>query len=56
MEQLQVGVDTSMIALWLWHKSVAVTQTYLHIHLLLGNGARQNDAAKQQTGSLPPGR
>jgi hypothetical protein len=35
MEQLHVGVDTSMIALWLWHKSVATTQTYLHIHLAL---------------------
>jgi hypothetical protein len=40
MEQLQVGVDTSMIALWVWHKSVAATQTYLHIHLALREVAR----------------
>jgi hypothetical protein len=35
MELLQVGVDTSVIALWLWYKSVAATQTYLHVHLVL---------------------
>jgi site-specific recombinase XerD len=36
---LQVGVDTSVIAFWLWHKSVAATQTYLHVHLALGETA-----------------
>jgi integrase/recombinase XerD len=34
-ELLQVGVDSSVISLWLWHKSVAGTQTYLHVHLAL---------------------
>jgi integrase/recombinase XerD len=35
MELLQAGVDSSVIALWLGHESIATTQTYLHAHLAL---------------------
>jgi uncharacterized cupredoxin-like copper-binding protein len=39
MELFQVGVDSSVIALWRWHKSVAATQTYLQVHLALSETA-----------------
>lgn len=35
MQLLQAGVDTSVIALWLGHESVATTQVYLHADLAL---------------------
>ena len=39
MELLQAGVDTSVIALWLGHESVATTQIYLTAHLALKEAA-----------------
>jgi integrase/recombinase XerD len=42
MELLQAGVDCSVIALWLGHKSIETTQTYLHAHL-----ARKETALKK---------
>jgi integrase/recombinase XerD len=39
MELLQAGVDSSVIALWLGHESIATTQTYLHAHLALKEAA-----------------
>ena len=39
MELLQAGVDCSVIALWLGHKSIETTQTYLHAHLALKEAA-----------------
>jgi len=36
---LQAGVDSSVIALWLGHESIATTQTYLHAHLALKEAA-----------------
>jgi hypothetical protein len=39
MELLQVGVDCSVIALWLGHESIETTQTYLHAHLALKEAA-----------------
>jgi integrase len=35
MELLHAGVDCSVIVLWLGHKSVETTQTYLHAHRAL---------------------
>lgn len=35
MELLQVGVDCSVIALWLRHEGMETTLTYLHAHLEL---------------------
>ncbi|WP_325052126.1 tyrosine-type recombinase/integrase [Sinorhizobium meliloti] len=35
MELLQVGVDCSVIALWLSHEAMETTLTYLHAHLEL---------------------
>ena len=35
MELLQNGIDRSIIALWLGHKSVETTQIYLHANLQL---------------------
>jgi len=39
MELLQAGVDCSVIALWLGHKSIETTQSYLHAHLALKEAA-----------------
>jgi site-specific recombinase XerD len=39
MELLQAGVDCSVIAMWLGHKSVETTQTYLHAHIALKEAA-----------------
>jgi integrase/recombinase XerD len=36
---LQVGVDCSVIALWLGHESIETTQVYLHAHLALKEAA-----------------
>jgi len=35
MNLLQNGIDRSIIALWLGHKSVETTQIYLHANLQL---------------------
>jgi integrase/recombinase XerD len=35
MRLLAAGVDTSVIALWLGHESVATTQIYIHADLAL---------------------
>lgn len=35
MDLLQNGIDRSIIALWLGHKSVETTQIYLHANLQL---------------------
>jgi integrase/recombinase XerD len=39
MELPQVGVDCSVIALWLGHESIETTHTYLHAHLKLKEAA-----------------
>ncbi|ESX41169.1 integrase [Mesorhizobium sp. LSHC422A00] len=39
MELLQVGVDCSVIVLWLGHETVETTLTYLHAHLGLKESA-----------------
>lgn len=39
MVLLQAGVDCSVIALWLVHESVEMTQTYLHAHLAVKEAA-----------------
>ena len=39
MELLQAGVECSVIALWLGHKSIDTTQVYLHAHLALKEAA-----------------
>lgn len=35
MRLLNAGVDTTVIALWLGHESVATTQIYIHADLAL---------------------
>ena len=35
MRLLRAGVDTTVIALWLGHESVATTQIYVHADLAL---------------------
>ncbi|MDP9857559.1 site-specific recombinase XerD [Agrobacterium tumefaciens] len=39
MELLQVGVDCSVIALWLGYEAMKTTLTYLHAHLELKESA-----------------
>ena len=50
MRLLTVGVDTSVIALWLGHEGVETTQIYLHADLAIRNGrslARPRPARRQ---------
>jgi len=52
MRLLRVGVDTSMIALWLGHEQVQTTQIYLHADLEL----KERALAKIAAPNSPPGR
>jgi site-specific recombinase XerD len=52
MRLLEAGVDTTVIALWLGHESVATTQIYIHADLALKERAIARTAPKD----APPGR
>jgi integrase/recombinase XerD len=52
MRLLNAGVDTTVIALWLGHESVATTQVYIHADLALKERALARTAPKD----APPGR
>ena len=52
MRLLHAGVDTTVIALWLGHESVATTQIYLHADLALKERALARTAPPDTT----PGR
>jgi site-specific recombinase XerD len=52
MRLLEAGVDTTVIALWLGHESVATTQIYIHADLALKERAITRTAPKD----APPGR
>lgn len=52
MQLLQAGVDTSVIALWLGHESVATTQVYLHADLAL----KEQALARTTPPNTTPGR
>ena len=52
MELLQVGVDQSVIALWLGHERLETTQIYLHASLKL----KEQALAKTTPSDVPPGR
>ena len=52
MQLLNSGIDTSVIALWLGHESVATTQIYLHADLALKEKALARIAPPNTT----PGR
>jgi hypothetical protein len=54
MELLQAGVDRSVIALWLGHESIEITQIYLDAHLVLKQQALAKTARRTpHRGSLP---
>jgi integrase len=50
MRLLAVGVDTSVIALWLGHESIETTQIYLHADLTIKERALARTAP---TGTRP---
>ncbi|GHC07334.1 integrase [Cerasicoccus arenae] len=52
MQLLQNGVDTTVIALWLWHESIETTQMYLHADMQL----KENAIAKTTATDVPKGR
>ena len=52
MRLLSAGVDTTVIALWLGHASVATTQIYVHADLAL----KERALARTTPDSTPPGR
>ncbi|HET6951747.1 MAG TPA: tyrosine-type recombinase/integrase [Acidimicrobiales bacterium] len=52
MRLLAVGVDTSVIALWLGHESVETTQIYLHADLAI----KERALARTAPTGTPPGR
>ena len=52
MRLLAVGVDTSVIALWLGHESVETTQIYLHADLAI----KERALARTTPTGTPPGR
>jgi len=52
MRLLTAGVDTSVIALWLGHESVATTQIYVHADLAL----KEKAIARTTPLDAPPGR
>jgi integrase/recombinase XerD len=52
MQLLNAGVDTSVIALWLGHESVATTQIYLHADL----GLKERALARTTPPNTKPGR
>jgi site-specific recombinase XerD len=52
MRLLAAGVDSTVIALWLGHESVATTQIYLHADLALKEQALARTAPLEAT----PGR
>jgi integrase/recombinase XerD len=52
MQLLSVGVDTSVIALWLGHESVQTTQIYLHADLAI----KERAIARTAPPDTPPGR
>lgn len=52
MQLLHAGVDTSVIALWLGHESVATTQVYLHADLAL----KEQALARTAPPNTKPGR
>ena len=54
MRLLAVGVDTSVIALWLGHEGVETTQIYLHADLAIKERALARTApSRHDTRSLP---
>ena len=57
MELLEAGVDCSVIALWLGHESIDITQVYLHAHLALKEAAlaKLKPYSDQMTGRFRPG-
>ena len=52
MRLLEAGVDTTVIALWLGHESVATTQIYIHADLAL----KERAIARTTPKDAPPGR
>jgi len=52
MRLLEAGVDTTVIALWLGHESVATTQVYIHADLAL----KERAIARTAPRDAPPGR
>ena len=52
MQLLDAGVDTTVIALWLGHKSVATTQIYVHADLAL----KEQALARTTPAGTTPGR
>ena len=52
MQLLRHGIDRSVIALWLGHESVEMTEMYLHAHLR----QKEEALAKVPPSNLPPGR
>src|ERR1700730_4056236 len=52
MRLLNAGVDTTVIALWLGHESVATTQIYVHADLAL----KERALARTTHMGTPPGR
>jgi integrase/recombinase XerD len=52
MEMLRRGVDRSVIALWLGHKSMETTQMYLHADMRL----KEQALAHATSSGLAPGR
>lgn len=58
MRLLHAGVDTTVIALWLGHESVATTQIYVHADLALKERAlaRTTHSPPPQVATNPPTR
>jgi len=52
MRLLNAGVDTTVIALWLGHESVATTQIYVHADLAL----KERALTRTTPMGTPPGR
>ena len=52
MRLLNAGVDTTVIALWLGHETVATTQIYIHADLAL----KQQALARTTPTGTTPGR
>lgn len=52
MRLLNAGVDTTVIALWLGHESVATTQVYVHADLAV----KERALARTAPAGAPPGR
>jgi integrase/recombinase XerD len=52
MQLLNAGVDSSVIALWLGHESIATTQVYLHADLAL----KEQALARTTPPNTKPGR